>query len=77
MYVYAQLGFPGGDSSEEPTCQFRRHRRMQVLSLAQEDPLEDEMVNNSSISARKIPLKRNLAGYSPWGFKQLDMTEDT
>ena len=50
---------------------------MQVLSLAQEDPLEDEMVNNSSISARKIPWKRNLAGYSPWGFKQLDMTEDT
>ena len=34
-----------------------------------EDPLEKEMAAQSSIPARKIPWKRSLEGYSPWGCK--------
>ena len=46
-----------------------------VPSLAQEDPLEKGMVTYSSIPAWRIPMdQRNLAGYSPWGHKELDVT---
>ena len=34
------------------------------------------MATHSSILAWKIP-QRSLAGYSPWGHKELDMTEQT
>ena len=49
----------------------------QVQSLGWEDPLEKGMSSVvSSILARRIPRKeRSLAGYSPWGRKQLDMPE--
>ena len=46
----------------------------QVRSLGQEGPLEKEMVTQSSTLAWKIP-QRSLVGYSPWGHKELDMTE--
>ena len=49
----------------------------QVQSLGWEDPLEKGMSSVvSSILARRIPRKeRSLAGYSPWGLKELDMPE--
>ena len=37
---------------------------MQVQSLGQEDPLEEEMAAHSSILAWKIPQQRRLAGSS-------------
>ena len=49
-----------------------------VQSLGREDPLEKEMATHSSILAWKIPWtegQRSLVGYSPWGRKELDMTE--
>ena len=46
-----------------------------VRSLDQEDPLEEEMATHSSILAWKSYEQRSLAGYSPWGCKELDMTE--
>ena len=42
----------------------------QVRSLSQEDPLEKEMANNSSILAWRIPWTEELVGYSPWGCKE-------
>ena len=33
------------------------------------------MATHSSILAWKIPWKWSLVGYSPWGHKELDMTE--
>jgi len=44
-----------------------------VLSLGWEDPPEEGMAIHSSILAWRIP--RSLASYSPWGPKELDMTE--
>ena len=46
-----------------------------VQSLGLEDPLEKEMATHSSVLAFKIPWRRNLVGYSPWGRKELDTTE--
>ena len=47
----------------------------QVQSLGREDPLEEGMATHSSILAWRIPWTEDLAGYSLWGQKELDMTE--
>ena len=46
-----------------------------VQSLGWENSLEKEMATHSSILACKIPWTEEPAGYSPWGHKELDMTE--
>ena len=46
-----------------------------VWSLGWEDPLEKEVAPHSSTLAWKIPWMRSLVGYSPWGYKESDMTE--
>ena len=47
---------------------------MQVRSLGWDDPLDQEVATHSSILG-KSHGQRNLAGYSPWGHKELDTTE--
>ena len=51
------MGFPGGTSDKELSCQFRRHET-QVRSLCGEDPLEKCVATHSSILARRIPMDR-------------------
>ena len=46
-----------------------------VQSLGQEDPLERGMATYSSILPGEIHGQRSLVGYSPWGCKELDVTE--
>ena len=45
-----------------------------VQSLGWEEPLEKGMAIHSSILTLKIPWTEE-PGYSPWGCKELDMTE--
>ena len=40
-----------------------------------EDSLEKGMATQSSILPRRIPWTEEPCGYSPWGCKELDMTE--
>ena len=46
-----------------------------VLSLGWKDSLEKEMAIHSSILAWEIPWTGRLAGYSPQGLRESDMTE--
>ena len=47
-----------------------------VQSLGWEDPLEKEMATHfSALLPGKSRGQRSLVGYSPWGGKELDMTE--
>ena len=46
-----------------------------VRSLAQEEPLEEEMATHTSILAWNIHGQRSLAGDSPRGCKESDTTE--
>ena len=49
-----------------------------VWYLGWEDALEENMATHSSILAWRIPMEqRSLAGCSPWGHTELDMTEAT
>ena len=52
-------------------------QEMQVRDLGQEDPLEDEMATHSSILAWGIRGQGSLVGYSSWGCKESDTTEET
>ena len=49
------------------------------LTLGWEDPLEEEMATHSSIPweipQTDEPGRLSLAGYTPWGGKELDTTE--
>jgi len=51
-------------------------QEVQVQSLGREAPLEEETATHSSILAWKISMgkERSLAGYSPWGCKELATT---
>ena len=51
-------------------------RETWVHSLGWEDPLEENMATHSGILAWRLPMDRGaLAGYSPWGCKKSDRTE--
>ena len=67
------MGFPDGTSGEEPTCQCRRHR----FHPWWEDPLEEGMATTPVLLPAESHGQRSLAGYSPWGCKELDTAEVT
>ena len=46
-----------------------------VLSLGQEDPLDKEWLPTPVFLPGKLHGHRSLVGYSPWGHKEVDMTE--
>ena len=48
----------------------------QVRFLDWEYLLEKEMATHSSTLAWKIPWTESVVGYSPWGHKELDITEE-
>ena len=48
-----------------------------VLSLSQEDPLEEGMAIHSNILGWRISCTEEPRGYSPQGHKESDMTEVT
>ena len=58
------LGLPRWLSGKEFACQYRT-QKTQVLSLGQEDLLEEEMATHSSVLAYEIPWTEDLVGYSP------------
>ena len=62
-----EVGFPGGASGKEPTCQSRRHKRLWVWNLGWEDPLEEGMATHSSILAWRIPWTVRCGGLQSMG----------
>ena len=50
-------------------------RKTWVRSLGWEDSLQEGMETHSSIRPGESHGQRSLAGYSPWGPKESDMTE--
>ena len=50
-------------------------QEMQVQSLGHEDPLEYKMTTHPVVLPGKSNGQRSLVGYSPWGLKESDTTE--
>ena len=65
------MGFPGGSEGKSSAYNVGDL----VRSLGWEDPLEKEVETHSSTLVWKIPWTEKLVGYSPWGRKELDRTE--
>ena len=66
------MGFPGGTSGKEPTCQSRRHKRHGFDSWVGKIALKEGM---ALFMPGESQGQRRLVGYSPWGHKEVDMTE--
>ena len=47
----------------------------QIQSLGQEDPWRKKWQPTPLFLPGEVHRQRNLAGYSPWGHKDLDLTE--
>ena len=69
-------GLPQWLRSKESGCSAVATRDS-VLSLAWEDPPEQDMATNSSIHAWEIPWTEEPGRCSPWDHKDLDTTEAT
>ena len=73
------VGFPGSSvvkkKKKKIHLPMQGTQGMQVQSLDQEDPLEEEMATHSSIPAWIIPWTEEPAGYSLWGCKESDTSE--
>ena len=68
------MGFPVDTMGKNPPASVGT-QEMRVRSLDQEDALEEEMETHSSILAWRIPWTEEPAINSPWGRKELAMTE--
>ena len=51
-------------------------RETWVQSLGWKDPLEEGMATHSSVLAWRIPWTEEMGRLSPWGHKELDMTDE-
>ena len=69
-------GFPGGSAVKNlPAMQEMQETWVRLLS--QENPLKVGKAIHSSILAWRTHGQRSLMGYSPWGHKASDTTEET
>ena len=65
------LGFPDGSNSKESACNVGE----QVWFLGWEDPAEEGMQPTPVFLPGESHRQRRLVGYSPWGLKESDTTE--
>ena len=66
---------PGGASGKEPTCQYRRPKRPGFDPCVGKIPWRREWQPTPAFLLGTFHGQRGLAGYSPWGHKELDTTE--
>ena len=67
--------FLGGASGKESACQCRSHKRCGLDLWVRKILWSRKWQATPVFLPGKFHRHRSLAGYSPWGFKELDMTE--
>ena len=68
------MGFPGGAGSKGFTCHCKRHG---FDSWVRKIPWRRKWLPTSVFLPGESHGQRSLAGYSPWGRKELDTAEHT
>ena len=63
-------GFPGGSVGKESACSMG-----DLDSWVRKSPWRRKWQPTPVFLPREFQGQRNLLGYSPWGHKELDMTE--
>jgi len=71
------LDFPGATSGKEPACQCKRHKRLRFDPWVGKIPWRRAWQPSPVSLPGESHEQRSLAGYSPWGHKESDMTEAT
>ena len=72
MWKYnVRTGFPGGSAVKSPPAM----QGTRVWSLGWEDSLEEETATHSIFLSGEVDGQRGLVGYSPWGCRESDTTE--
>ena len=71
MHIHRK-GFPGGVSGEESTCQCRRLKRRRFNLWVRKIPWSSKWQPAPIVLPEKFHGQKSLAGYSPWGCKELD-----
>ena len=70
-----KLGFPGGISGKESTCQCRRPKRLGFNSWVGKMTWSRKWQSTPGFLPGKSHGQKSLAGYSPWGYKERDTSE--
>ena len=70
-------GFPGNTTGKEPICQCRGCKKLKFHPWVRKVPWKRTGQPAPVFSPGKFHGQRSLAAYSPWGCKELDMTEVT
>ena len=71
LYFTIYMGFPGGSDCKESTCSAGEPD----LIPDREIPWRREWLPTPVFLPGESHGQRSLSGYSPWGCKELDMTE--
>ena len=71
------MGFLGGTSGKESTCQCRSHKRYGFDSWVGKIPWNRKWKPTSVFLPGKFHGQRSLVGYSPWSHKEPESTEHT
>ena len=77
IYWGSEKMLPRWRSSKEFACQCRRHRRCGFSPWVGNIPWNRKCQSISVFLPGQFHWQRGLAGYSPWGRKESDMTECT
>ena len=68
-------GFPGSACSNESACQCRKCKRHRFDSCVGKIPWSRKWQHTLVFLPGKFHGQRSLAGCSPWGYRESDMTE--
>ena len=71
------MGLPRWRSGKESTCQCRRRKRCGLNPCIRKMPWRRKWQPTPVFLPGDSHGQRNLAGYSPWGHKESDTTEDS
>ena len=71
------MGFSGDANGKESTCQCRRRKKHWFDPWVGNIPWRRSWQPTAVLLPGESHRQRSLAGYSPWGHKELDTTEET
>ena len=69
------MGFPADASGKESVCQCKRCRRSEFDCRVGKIPWRRKRQPTPIFLPENFHGQRSLEGYSPWGCKELDLTE--
>ena len=77
ILVRSKVGFPGGASGKELACQCRRHKKCGFDPWVKKIPWGRKGQPTTAFLPGESYGQIGLAGCSPWGPKELDITKVT